>query len=236
MKNKIIIALDFDNRDDTLFLVDKLSGRIGAFKIGLELFNLLGPDIIRDIQSTGNRVFYDAKFHDIPNTVAGAISVAARWNLWMINLHCSGGLEMMNAARNSVDRITKQMNIKPPLLIGVSVLTSISDKILMEELGSKDSINSVVLRYARLAQSAGLDGLVCSGHEIPLIRNNIGEKFILVVPGIRPEFSDSSADQKRVIRPKEAIQSGADYLVIGRPVTRAKEPIDAVQKIIDEIS
>ena len=233
--NKLIVALDMNSREEALELVEEIRDKVGVFKVGLELFNASGPQIIHEIQSLGVRVFYDAKFHDIPNTVSQAVSVATRLGVWMINVHCAGGLEMLRAARESVIHTAKELNQSPPLLIGVTLLTSIQEKILHDELGIPGTIESTVLRYARLAKEAGLDGVVCSGHEIVVLRKEFGKDFCLVVPGIRPSWSVQTSDQKRIMTPKQAIDAGADYLVIGRPITQSPDPIEAVTKILEEI-
>jgi orotidine-5'-phosphate decarboxylase len=241
MQNPIIVALDVDTREKALELVDQLKGKVGAFKVGLELFNSCGRKIIREIQSRGERVFYDAKFHDIPNTVNGAVAAATRMKVWMVNVHCCGGVQMMTAAKESADATAREYGIPCPLVIGVTILTSISENGLLDELGIQGTMEDTVLKYAQLAKQSGLDGVVCSGHEIKRLKSELGTDFKLIVPGIRPADKEDSAsasngDQQRVMTPRSAIESGADYLVIGRPITRAENPADAAVKIYNEIS
>lgn len=234
MESKIIVALDVSNRESARALATQLTGKIAAWKVGLELFNTLGVSIIDELQSQGGRVFYDAKFHDIPNTVKGAVNAATRMGVWMVNVHCSGGLEMMQAARDAADQTAAEMGTRPPLVIGVTVLTSISPFVLNDEIGVKGQVSDTVLRWASLARKAKLDGVVCSGHEIELLKKELGKEFKLVVPGIRPASADVG-DQKRVMTPAQAVSLGADYLVIGRPITRAQNPGEAADAINAEI-
>jgi orotidine-5'-phosphate decarboxylase len=235
-KNKLIVALDVNTREDALSLIKKLREKVGGFKIGLELFHSLGPQIIEEIQSLGVRVFYDGKFHDIPNTVSRAVASISQLGIWMLNVHCSGGIEMMHAASKTAHQTSKLMHKSPPLVIGVTILTSIHNKVLNNEMGIPGNIQSTVLRYSHMAKEAELDGVVCSGYEIEMVRKEMGKDFLLVVPGIRPDWSVQISDQKRIMSPKQAMELGADYLVIGRPITQAPDPCEVVKKIIDEIS
>lgn len=235
MHNPLIVALDVDNRAKALQLTQELEGKVAAFKVGLELFNSAGVSVIEDIHSRNGKVFYDAKFHDIPNTVKGAVAAATKMGVWMVNVHCAGGLEMMKAARASANQTAEILCLTPPLVIGVTVLTSISREMLNTQWGVPGEVESTVLRLATLAKEAGLDGVVCSGHEISLLKKELGKDFKLIVPGIRPAGSVSVQDQKRVMTPKEAIEQGADFLVIGRPITQAPDPAEAALKIINEI-
>ena len=235
-KNKIIVALDVDNREKAISLVKELHGKVGAFKIGLELLNSCSIDLIKEIQEMGESIFFDAKFHDIPNTVSGAVSAVTRLGVWMMDVHCSGGLEMMRSAKEAAMKTAKTLNQQPPLVLGVTLLTSINQKSLNEELGISGTAESQVLRLAQLAKEAGLDGVVCSGQEIEILKKEFPMDFKLVVPGIRSVWVFSKTDQKRVMTPKEAIMKGADYLVIGRPIIQSESPKDALEKILDEIS
>jgi orotidine-5'-phosphate decarboxylase len=235
MQNPIIVALDVDTREKALKLAEELEGKVAAFKVGLELFNSAGVPVIEAIQSKGIPVFYDAKFHDIPNTVKGAVAAATKMGVWMVNVHCTGGLEMMKAARESANETAAKLGSKTPLVIGVTVLTSISQEILNTQWGVSGNVGDTVLRLASLAKEAGLDGVVCSGHEIELLKRELGKEFKLIVPGIRPADSGSVQDQKRVMTPGQAVSLGADYLVIGRPITKAPVPAEAAAKILNEI-
>jgi orotidine-5'-phosphate decarboxylase len=235
VKDKIIVALDVDNEKDAQDLVHKLKDEVGAFKVGLELFNSTGPDIfLRLGQAGADRIFYDCKFHDIPNTVAGASRAAARMAVWMFNIHTTGGSDMMKAATEAARSTAKQLGIAPPLLIGVTLLTSIDEAILRDELAVSSDVKSHVAHLAILAKDAGLDGVVASPHEIGAIRDACGEHFLIITPGVRPAGADIG-DQKRVMTPGEAIRKGADYVVIGRPITKADDPAAAARNIAGEI-
>lgn len=231
-KDRIIVAVDVDSSAKAVALVGKLSGHVGAFKVGLELVNAAGLGVINSLMEAGaGKIFYDCKFHDIPNTVAGASRAAAKSDIWMFNVHCSGGSEMMRAAREAADSTQG----KRPLVIGVTVLTSISPETLLDELGVSRELRDHVVRMAVLAKESGLDGVVASPQEIEAIRLACGQDFIIVTPGVRPAGADVN-DQKRVMTPPEAIAKGADYLVIGRPITRAEDPAAAADEIAASIS
>ncbi|MEZ9200141.1 orotidine-5'-phosphate decarboxylase [Shewanella sp. 10N.286.54.B9] len=230
MTNKpILVALDYDNRNDALQLIDKLDPDMCRLKIGKEMFTLFGPQIVTDIHSRGFDLFLDLKFHDIPNTVAKAVSAAAELGVWMTNVHASGGLAMMDAAKRALE----QYGDKAPLLIAVTVLTSMSNDELTL-LGINVPASEHVLRLAALTQQAGLDGVVCSAQEANLLKARFGQQFKLITPGIRPVGSDKG-DQHRVMTPPQALAAGSDYLVIGRPITKAADPLKALQDIHQSI-
>ena len=225
---RIIVALDFSHTDAALGLVNRLDPARCRLKIGHELFAAGGPELVHQLVQRGFAVFLDLNFHDIPNTVAGACRVAATLGVWMVNLHVLGGRRMMAQAREALEAFQPR-----PLLVGVTVLTSHGAEDLAP-LGLKIPIEELVLNYAALAHECGLDGVVCSADELPRLRKSRGEDFVLVTPGIRPEGAEA-ADQRRVATPRRAIEQGADYLVIGRPVTRASDPPVALAAIEDEI-
>lgn len=234
IKDRLIIALDVQGRDDALRLVERLAGAVGMFKIGSQLFTAEGPQLVREIVASGERVFLDLKFHDIPNTVAGAVESAARLGVSILNVHTLGGSEMMRAAGHAVgDR--GLLWITRPAVLGVTVLTSM-DKADLADVGISSDLSSEVVRLATLARDSGLDGIVASPHEIRLIRECItAERFIILTPGIRPEWVEKG-DQKRIATPASAIRDGADFIVIGRAVTDSADPRAAVDRILDEIS
>lgn len=222
MNKKVIVALDFDSPVKALDFVEKLDPDLCRVKIGKELFTASGPELVRKIMAKNFEVFLDLKFHDIPNTVGNAVSVAADLGVWMLNLHISGGMKMMEAARRSLET----GGAKSPILVGVTVLTSLSKEDLMQ-MGIKKSVEEHVSSLALLAQDSGLDGVVCSASETKLLRSILPKDFCLVTPGIR-RLEDIKNDQKRTVGPAEAIRNGSDYLVVGRPITRAKSPINAL--------
>ncbi len=226
---RVIIALDYADAGTALALVDQLSNRDCRLKVGLELYTAAGNDFVSVLVGRGFDVFLDLKFHDIPNTVARACRVAAGLGVWMLNVHALGGPRMMVAARQAIDDCTHQ-----PLLIGVTVLTSHDDDEL-SRIGISGTPAAAASRLAGLARLAGLDGVVCSPREASQLRNEFGAEFTLVTPGVRPEGSDSN-DQKRIMTPKQAIAAGADYLVIGRPITHAADPIQALTDINQSLS
>jgi orotidine-5'-phosphate decarboxylase len=227
----IIVALDVDTTDAALALCRNLHGKVGAWKIGLELVNSAGFDIFDRLRDAGaDRIFYDAKFHDIPNTVAGAVRAAAKRGVWMVNVHASGGAAMLAAARDAASDVDN-----PPLLIAVTVLTSISEQAFRDELRGNGTVGEQALHLARLAQSTGCDGVVCSPREVDSIRLACGDGFATVVPGVRPAGS-ATHDQARVATPAQAIRSGARYLVVGRAITGAQDPAAAADSIAAEIA
>jgi len=225
---RIIVALDVPDAAAALALAARLDPGLCRLKIGKELFVAAGPAVVQAVQERGFEVFLDLKFHDIPHTVAGACRSAARLGVWMMNVHASGGEAMLRAARDAVSSVAR-----PPLLIAVTVLTSLTGEDL-ERVGYAGSVIENVERLARLTRACGLDGVVCSAQEAPLVREATGEDFTLVTPGIRLE-SDRRDDQARVVTPREAVRLGADYLVIGRSITAAKDPAATLQSINDSL-
>ena len=230
MENKIIVALDFNNSSQAVEFVDTLDPKLCRLKIGKELFTAAGPNLVETMIKKEFDVFLDLKFHDIPNTVANAVKVAADLGVWMLNVHISGGSTMMKSAK---DAIISHGGCKP-ILIGVTVLTSISSTEL-SEIGIKNDLKDQVVQLAKLAYQSGLDGVVCSAEEAKLLRNSMPADFILVTPGIRRE-QDAAGDQKRVITPSQAIRNGSDYLVVGRPITQAASPSAALAAFNFEIA
>ena len=226
----ILVALDYDNKNDALQLIDQLDPEMCRLKVGKEMFTLCGPQLVTDIHSRGFELFLDLKFHDIPNTVAKAVTAAAELGVWMTNIHATGGLAMMEAAKRALE----PYGDKAPLLIAVTVLTSMSDEEL-KLLGINVPASEHVLRLAALTKQAGLDGVVCSAQESSLLKAKFGQDFKLITPGIRPEGSDKG-DQHRVMTPSQALTAGSDYLVIGRPITKAADPLKALQAIYQTIA
>lgn len=234
-RQRIIVALDVDTKDKAVGLVQLLKDDVGAFKIGLELVNAEGLGIFDAVKTAGApRVFYDAKFHDIPNTVAGAIRAAVKLGVWMINVHCSGGTDMMKAAVEAAQSEASALGLQPPKVIGVTLLTSIDQRMLSAELRVTEPLEDYVTHLARLAQQAGLDGIVASPQEVELIRAACGPDFMIVTPGVRPKAFDTN-DQKRVTTPREAVEKGADFIVLGRPITRANDPVAVARAIAAEL-
>ncbi|MCL4316060.1 MAG: orotidine-5'-phosphate decarboxylase [Gammaproteobacteria bacterium] len=226
----MVVALDYPDPRQALRLLDALDGAQCKLKIGKELFVRGGPQFVQQVARRGFDVFLDLKFHDIPNTVAQACNAAADLGVWMMNVHALGGAKMLEAARNALDKTGGSR----PLLVAVTVLTSL-DAHDLGEIGLTGTVEENVMRLARLTHAAGLDGVVCSPRETALLRGALGADFYLVTPGIRP--SDSAADdQKRTLAPCEALQAGASYLVIGRPITRAPDPMQALRAIQSEIA
>lgn len=223
----VIVALDFPDGQAALSLADKLDPSLCRVKVGKELFTRTGPELVRKLIENGFDVFLDLKYHDIPNTVAGAVKAAADLGVWMVNVHAGGGRAMMEAARRAIPE-------NGPLLIGVTVLTSMGAEDL-QEVNVLLSPDQQVMTLAKLAMDCDLDGVVCSARETPVLRDALGNDFALVTPGIRPA-GDSADDQKRIMTPAEAMESGSHYLVIGRPVTQAKEPTAKLRAIMDEIN
>ena len=230
-EERIIAALDVPTLVDAEELLKKLQSKIDYFKVGSELYTSAGPDAVRLVKNYGGKVFLDLKFHDIPNTVHRAVRAAAKLGVDMLNFHACGGLDMMRAAVAGASEGSTQSK---PILLAVTVLTSINDSILASELRIEYSASDQVLHLAVLAEEVGADGVVASPQEIRLIREDIGKDFTIVTPGVRPEWS-RKGDQKRTMTPRDAIDAGADYIVIGRPITAADDPAAAVDKIIEEL-
>jgi orotidine-5'-phosphate decarboxylase len=226
-KDRLIVALDVDSRERAERLIEELGPHVGMFKVGKELFTAEGPDMVRTIVESGGRVFLDLKFHDIPNTVAKAVGSAAQLGAFFVTLHASGGRAMLEAAASALPAEGTQ-------LLGVTVLTSHTDESL-RETGARGTVVETVQRLAVLARESGIDGVVCSPHEVSLIRESAGDDLVIVTPGIRPKGS-AKGDQARVTTPLEALRLGVDYIVVGRPITEAASPRDAARSIVDELS
>jgi orotidine-5'-phosphate decarboxylase len=226
---RIIVALDFAEPASAIALVDRLDPAACALKVGKELFVIAGPEPVRLMIERGFKVFLDLKFHDIPHTVAQACAAATRLGVWMLDVHAAGGRAMLTAARESVTRAAVERQSAAPLLIGVTVLTSLGAGDL-EEIGVDAAPEAAALRLARLCAACGLDGVVCSAVEAPALRRALGPQFKLITPGIRPSGS-AADDQARIITPEAAVANGADFLVIGRPITQAPDPLAALARI-----
>lgn len=227
---KVVVALDFAREEEALALVAQLSPTECRLKVGKEMFTLFGPQFVRQLVGQGFEVFLDLKFHDIPNTVAKAVAASAELGVWMVNVHASGGRRMMEAAKAAL----APYGDKAPLLIAVTVLTSMEQSDLAE-LGVTLSPAEQVLRLARLTKQSGLDGVVCSAQEAELLKRELGDEFVLVTPGIRPSGS-AQGDQRRIMTPAEAVTVGADYLVVGRPITQSGEPAAVLAAINHELA
>ena len=228
---KIIFALDVKGLSEIDRWAELLSGKVGMFKVGKELFTSCGPEAVKAVQRHGGQVFLDLKYHDIPNTVAQAMVAAAGLGVQLTNLHALGGAEMMETAANAVRK--EFSDAERPQLLAVTILTSSTVETL-RQVGIEHSVPDMVVRLARLAKESGMDGVVASPLEIGLIREACGPEFLIVTPGVRPSFA-AVDDQKRIMSPAEAVKSGADYLVIGRPIAKAAEPAEAARLIAEEI-
>ena len=226
---KIIVALDFPSQNPALALADQLDPAKCRLKVGKELFTSSGPDLVKSLQGRGFDVFLDLKFHDIPNTTSAAVAAAADLGVWMVNVHASGGEKMMVACRERLESFSADK----PLLIAVTVLTSMSDADLAG-IGITDSAEAQVSRLAALTRNCGLDGVVCSAQEAPRLKAEQGADFQLITPGIRPLSADKG-DQQRIMTPTDALKAGSDYLVIGRPITQASDPLAALEAIHAEV-
>lgn len=232
-RQRLIFALDVDSLEEAEGWVEKLQGQVGVFKIGKQLFTRCGPEVVRMVRQRGGEVFLDLKYHDIPNTVAMAGREALRFGVKMFNVHALGGFEMMQKLVAEIDKVSPRGSSDRPLLLAVTILTSSNDDTL-RAIGIDRPIAEMVPRLAKLAKDAGMDGVVASPQEVGAIRAVCGKDFAIVTPGVRPTFA-SQDDQKRVMTPGEALRSGADYLVIGRPISAAAEPAVAAQMILDEM-
>lgn len=226
---KIIVALDFPSQNPALALADQLDPAKCRLKVGKELFTRSGPDLVKALQSRGFDIFLDLKFHDIPNTTSAAVAAAAELGVWMVNVHASGGEKMMVACRERLESFGNDR----PLLIAVTVLTSMSDEDLAG-IGIASSAEAHVSRLATLTKNSGLDGVVCSAQEAPRLKAEQGSDFQLITPGIRPLTADKG-DQQRIMTPTDALKAGSDYLVIGRPITQAPDPLAALKAIYAEV-
>jgi orotidine-5'-phosphate decarboxylase len=233
MRNPIIAALDVPTAEQALKLADEIAPAVGAFKIGSELFTAAGPDIVKKIRERGALVFLDLKFHDIPNTVAKAVAAAVQLDIQMLTVHVSGGFEMLKIAEHVAQENAWKLGRTPPLVLGVTVLTSF-DSGALREIGSDANVEFQVRRLATLATKAGLRGLVCSPLEISALRKILPASTQLVTPGIRLDEAEAD-DQKRTLTPREAIQAGANWIVIGRPIYAAENPRAAAEKILESL-
>ena len=232
MMHQLLVALDVDSPVDARRLASDLRGTVGGFKVGSQLFTAHGPSLVEELVRLGDRVFLDLKFHDIPNTVAGAVRAAVRLGVWMVNVHASGGLEMMRRARRAADEESARTNRTPPLVIGVTVLTSL-DEAMLAEAGLRGPVAGHVERLAALAQTAGLDGVVASPREIEVVRARCGEQFAIVTPGIR-RSGDDKGDQSRTASAAGALAAGATYIVVGRPIIADDDPRAAAERLVAE--
>lgn len=250
-RDYLIVALDTSNDKEAIKFVEELKDYTGYFKVGLELFTNSGPKIIDIIKDQGCKVFFDGKFLDIPNTVSKAVSNMVKHRVDMLNVYMSGGQEMLLKAKETLVETAMQLNLQAPKLLGVTVLTSITSDVLEKDLKIQTQIDEYVLHLARLAVNSNLDGIICSPNEVKLIREGItksselrpqtsekeilsSKDFLIVTPGVRPSWSENH-DQKRTATPKEAIKNGANHILVGRPITRAKAPKDAAKKVLEEI-
>ncbi len=234
MRNPIIVALDVPTAEAAMKLVEQLAPVCGGFKVGSELYTSAGPDIVRRIRGLGAPVFLDLKFHDIPNTVAKAVSAAVQLDVQMLTVHASGGVEMLKAAEHVAQECASQLGHAPPLVLGVTVLTSL-DTAALSQIGLDPNVSRQVGRLANLATQAGLRGLVCSPREVAEVRQLVPASTQLVIPGIRAQTAPAD-DQKRTLTAREALALGANWLVIGRPICAAADPRAAAEKILKEIA
>ncbi|MYF98035.1 orotidine-5'-phosphate decarboxylase [Candidatus Poribacteria bacterium] len=234
LKNKLIVALDTDDGEDIDWLSGTLMDMVSWFKIGFQAFNVLGTDSFPWLRGRGHQIFLDLKFHDIPNTVARDVGTMAKHGANMINMHASGGFEMMQAARFSADDAAYKARIPNPILLGVTILTSMNETGFKSNFASERQLTEQVVYLAKQAKDAGLNGVVASPLEIEPIRKACGDNFLIVTPGIRPKWADPG-DQRRITTPAEAIDRGADFIVVGRPIIEAEDPLEATEKILDEM-
>jgi orotidine-5'-phosphate decarboxylase len=234
-RDKLIFALDTNNYEEALSWVELLSGHVGMFKVGKELFTAVGPKIIESIKKRGQKVFLDLKYHDIPNTVARAAEASVRLNVDMFNVHASGGSQMIKETVSAARACADKLGTARPILLAVTVLTSLNNSDLTE-IGFQKNTKELVLQLAKLAHTAGASGVVASAQDIALLRENFGDKFVIVTPGIRSARATTKDDQKRTLSAYEAMKAGADYLVVGRPIRMAQEPLESCRQIVQEIA
>ncbi|MBI2088209.1 MAG: orotidine-5'-phosphate decarboxylase [Deltaproteobacteria bacterium] len=233
MRDRLIVALDVDDLQRVTALVRLLAGKVGMFKVGKQLFTHAGPQAVKLIREMGGEVFLDLKFHDIPTTVAKAAVEATRLGVKMFNVHASGSLEMMRLTVREVQRVCRQEPLRRPIMLAVTVLTSLN-KSDLERVGVGGEVIDQVVRLALLSREAGMDGVVASPHEVAGIRGACGRRFVIVTPGIRLQKGKRN-DQKRIMTPEDAVRAGVDYIVVGRPVLEAKDPLEAVRELIAEM-
>ncbi len=233
-EDRLLVALDVAGLGEAEALIGRLAGAVTGCKIGTQLFTAAGPAAVEAARKRGLRVFLDLKFHDIPNTVAGAVREATRLGVFMLNVHASGGLAMMRAAADAAATAARDFAVPRPLCLGVTVLTSLDRRALEREVGVPASVEAHVLALAERAHEAGLDGCVASPREIRMLRLALGDRWVLVTPGIRP--AERADDQVRVATPRQAIAAGADYLVVGRPITSAADPAAAAHEILGQLA
>jgi orotidine-5'-phosphate decarboxylase len=234
-KERLCLALDVDTASEAMALVAQLLPWMGIFKIGSQLFTAVGPEMITHIHQTGGEVFLDLKFHDIPNIVAAAGRAATRHGVFMFNVHTAGGYRLLATAAEAVHTEAARLGVRKPLILGVTLLTSINAEMLKQELQVEVPLAAYVVHLAQLAQKAGLDGVVASPEEILPIRQACGPHFIILTPGIRPAWSVSPDDQQRITTPQQAIQRGSNYLVVGRPILAAQNRSEAAQRLLAEM-
>lgn len=232
-RDRLILALDLPSLEATEGMLKRLQGKIHLFKVGLELFTAEGPRVITRIHDRGGKVFLDLKLHDIPQTVAAAVAKAVQWGVFMLDVHVAGGEEMMRAAAHAAADRAEAIGIERPRLLGVTVLTSLAQADL-QTLGIGQALEEQVLSLARLAKEAGLDGVVASPNEAEAIRRRLGPDLLLVTPGIRSRVGETD-DQRRVATARDALKAGADYIVVGRPILKAADPVEAVEKLVAEM-
>lgn len=231
---RLIVALDVDSYKKAVRLIKTLSRYVKVFKVGSVLFTKCGPKIIRHIHKRGAKVFLDLKFNDIPTTVSNAAVEATKLGVYMLNVHALSGKEAMKLTAEAVSKQAKKLHIFKPILVAVTILTSLHEEDL-SFLGIKGEIEELVSRLAKAAEESGLDGVVASAKETHMIKEKFGDDFVVVTPGIRPKWASEQADQKRIMTPKEAIKNGSDFIVIGRPIIKARKPVKAVKEILKEI-
>ena len=235
-KEYLIVALDTSSEIEAINLIEILKDKVGYFQVGLELFTSLGPRIIKIIKDNGNKVFFDGKFLDIPNTVSKAVSNMVKHRVDMLNVHMSGGKIMLQDTQSLLIQTAKECNLPPPKLLGVTVLTSLTNAVLQNDLKVQAQIDEYVLHLTTFALKVNLDGIICSPNEAKIIYevSKENKNFLIITPGVRPIWAEAN-DQQRVSTPKEAIKNGATHIVVGRPITGAKDKLDAVKKVLDEI-
>jgi len=233
-KDKLILALDVDTMEEAKELVSELKEYVGTFKVGLQLFSSVGPDVIKLINDEGAKIFFDGKFHDIPNTVAKASANLVKHGVSFFNIHIQGGSKMITSSIKLARETAKKYGLPKPTILGVSLLTSFGQRTLTEELKVNMNIDDYVSSLAKLAKSSGLDGIICSATDVPKFKKECGEDFIVLCPAIRPTWSVVN-DQIRVVTPSDAVRAGVDYMVVGRPITSADDRVTAAKLILDEI-